>query len=261
MPTIKFDKYHGAGNDFVMLDMTELPLELDIATVERLCNRRFGIGADGLIAICKSDKSDFRMRYYNSDGREASFCGNGSRCSVAFAYDKNIISGTETIFEAFDGIHHANIIDDKGDTKTVRMQMSDAKAEMHDDHIFVDTGSPHYVKIVKALESVDVKTEGAKIRYDKSISPNGTNVDFIHYDDSTIYIRTYERGVEDETLACGTGITAAAIATALWHGGERFKVKARGGDLEVNLKHNNLIFNNITLTGPACRVFSGNIKI
>lgn len=261
MPVIRFDKYHGAGNDFVMLDMTNTPLELDIATVERLCDRRFGIGADGLIAICKSDGADFRMRYYNSDGREASFCGNGSRCAVAFAFDKGIITKQDTLFEAYDGLHHGSIISDNGDLKTVKMQMNDARAELHEGFILVDTGSPHYVTQVQDLESLDVRTIGAKIRYDKSISENGVNVDFILFDGKTIHIRTYERGVEDETLACGTGVTAAAIATAIWHGGEHFDVKALGGDLKVDLRHDNMIFNKITLTGPACRVFGGDITI
>ena len=261
MPAIRFDKYHGAGNDFVMLDMTKTQFELDVATVERLCNRRFGIGADGLIMVCKSTKGDFKMRYYNSDGREASFCGNGSRCTVAFAYDKGIITKQETLFEAYDGMHHGSIISDNGDSKIVRMQMSNAKAEPHDGHILVDTGSPHYVTQVQDLETLDVKRLGSKIRYDKSISENGVNVDFIHFDGTTIHIRTYERGVEDETLACGTGVTAAAIATAIWFGGEHFEVKARGGDLSVDLRRDNLIFSNITLTGPACHVFGGEVSI
>jgi len=261
MPTIEFDKYHGAGNDFVMLDMTKSQLELDVATVERLCNRRFGIGADGLIAVCKSEKSDFKMRYYNSDGREASFCGNGSRCTVAFAYEKGIITKKDTLFEAYDGLHHGSIINDKGDLKTISMQMSDARAEQHDNYILVDTGSPHYVTQVQDLETIDVKALGARIRYDKKISSNGVNVDFIHFDGKTIHIRTYERGVEDETLACGTGVTAAAIATAIWFGGEKFDVKARGGDLAVDFKRESLVFSNIILTGPACRVFSGEIDI
>lgn len=261
MPTIKFDKYHGAGNDFVMLDMTESLLELDVATVERLCNRRFGIGADGLIAVCKSTMGDFKMRYYNSDGREASFCGNGSRCTVAFAYDKGIITKQDTLFEAYDGLHHGSIISENGDLKTVKMQMNDAKAVQKDGFILVDTGSPHYVTQVEGLENLDVKALGAKIRYDKSISIHGVNVDFILFDGKTIHIRTYERGVEDETLACGTGVTAAAIATAIWYGGEHFEVKARGGDLSVDLKHDNMTFSSITLTGPACRVFGGEITI
>ena len=261
MPAIRFDKYQGAGNDFVMLDMTGTPLELDIATVEHLCDRRFGIGADGLIAICKSTKGDFKMRYYNSDGREASFCGNGSRCSVAFAFDNGIITRQETLFEAYDGMHKGIIVSDDGDSKIVSMQMSNAKAETYDGHILVDTGSPHYVTQVQDLDTLDVKTLGAKIRYDKSISENGVNVDFIHFDGKAVHIRTYERGVEDETLACGTGVTAAAIATAIWFGGEHFDVKARGGDLTVDFKRDGLIFSDITLTGPACRVFGGEINI
>ena len=261
MPAIIFDKYHGAGNDFVMLDMTKTPYELDTATVARLCDRRFGIGGDGLIALCKSAVGDFKMRYYNSDGREASFCGNGSRCSVAFAYDKGIITRDDTLFEAYDGLHHADIIACQGGTKTVRMEMRDARATMHDGFILVDTGSPHYVTPVDDLEALDVKATGAKIRYDKGISADGVNVDFIIFDGETIHIRTYERGVEDETLACGTGVTAAAIATAIWEGGEHFKVKARGGDLEVSLKRDNLTFSKITLTGPACKVFHGETNI
>lgn len=261
MPILRFFKYQGAGNDFIMLNFLDNELSLDTETVRKLCCRRFGIGADGLISILKSNEYDFKMRYYNSDGREASFCGNGSRCAVAFTNDLHI-TGKTTHFEASDGIHKGEIVSNKGRCKIISMSMRDV--EIADSQIFpsiIDTGSPHYILEVPNPDSIDVKTEGARIRYDKKISSDGINVNFIHWDGHHLHIRTYERGVEDETLACGTGITASAIATAIRHNINHIDVVAKGGNLEVDLQRDVNRFHHIRLTGPAKMSFHGEIEI
>ncbi|MGP1446856.1 MAG: diaminopimelate epimerase [Candidatus Limimorpha sp.] len=261
MPILRFFKYQGAGNDFVMLNFFDNDVELDVDAVRLLCCRQFGIGADGLISISESDKYDFRMRYYNSDGHEASFCGNGSRCAMAFANDMQII-GKKAVFEAFDGIHEGDILSDNGRCKTVSMTMQDVEIKNHDGfpHL-INTGSPHYIIEVADPDAIDVKTEGARIRYDKSISLDGVNVNFIHWDGRVLRLRTYERGVEDETLACGTGITASAIATAMQHNLNHIEVIAKGGQLQVDLQRNGHRFHHIRLIGPAQKSFSGEIEI
>lgn len=260
MPSLKFFKYQGAGNDFIMLDFMNRQVEMDVSLVSHLCDRRFGIGADGLITISPSDKGDFKMRYYNSDGHEASFCGNGSRCAVAFAHDLNII-GSSADFEAFDGMHHGEILSDHDGEKTVSITMRDVNIHhTNGDFLVIDTGSPHFITEVPDPDKIDVRAEGRKIRNDKSISEDGVNVNFINWDGKLLFIRTYERGVEDETLACGTGITASVIATAYWHGANHIDVKAKGGDLHVDLERHGDLFENIVLTGPARLSFSGDIQ-
>lgn len=201
------------------------------------------------------------MRYYNSDGREASFCGNGSRCAMAFANDVQI-AGKKAVFEAFDGIHEADILSDDGKCKIVSMTMQDVEINSGDGfpHL-INTGSPHYIVEVPDPDTVDVKKEGARIRYDKSISTDGVNVNFVHWDGSILRIRTYERGVEDETLACGTGITASAIATAFRHNLNHVEVIAKGGQLQVDLRRDTNRFDHIHLIGPAQKSFSGEIEI
>jgi diaminopimelate epimerase len=260
---IHFYKFHGAGNDFILIDQRREAVALSEQQIAFLCHRRFGIGADGLMLLENSGDYDFRMRYYNSDGREGSMCGNGGRCIVAFA-DFLGIKKTEYIFEAVDGLHRAKILE-SGDAKwEVELQMLDVEqVEQRDNHFFLDTGSPHHVEYVADVQKVDVVQRGKNIRYSEEYAPSGTNVNFISEQNGQILIRTYERGVEDETLACGTGVTAAAIAVALSKGDMRneYVIKALGGDLKVRFERKEQRFTNLWLTGPAAFVFAGEINL
>lgn len=259
---IQFEKYEGAGNDFILIDNRDHFFREEQNVIAQLCHRRFGIGADGLILLENSEQSDFSMRYFNSDGNESTMCGNGGRCIVAFARKKEIIH-TSTRFMASDGLHEATINPDN----TISLQMQSVKKIQHiGDDFFLDTGSPHYVRFVEKLSQLDVHQEGRKIRYNRDISKEGTNVNFVKIEkDNSLSIRTYERGVEDETLACGTGSVASALAAFLrlktnqW----TFTIHARGGLLRVSFKHDseNNNFQDIWLTGPANHVFNGSITI
>jgi diaminopimelate epimerase len=255
---LHFYKYQGAGNDFVMIDEINKSNNLTENQIQRLCDRRFGIGADGLLIIKASENYDFEMIYYNSDGREASMCGNGGRCIVQFAKDLNIISES-CRFIAVDGEHNANI------TKSnVSLQMQDVNIpENIREHLF-QTGSPHFIKEVKDLDSFDVNNEGHKLRHDNRFAPEGCNVNFISaISEQEIFQRTYERGVEEETLACGTGATAGAAFQATKHNLENAEilVHMKGGDLKVSLLRQNNKFVQVWLTGPAKFVFEGSISL
>ncbi|GJH40626.1 diaminopimelate epimerase [Capnocytophaga sp. HP1101] len=254
---IKFYKYQGTGNDFVMIDNRKGEFPKDNQTlVADLCHRRFGIGADGLILLENDPKYDFRMVYYNSDGRESTMCGNGGRCVVAFAKQLKVIK-KEALFIAVDGEHRATIDGDN----YVRLQMKNVEeVEEHDGYVFLNTGSPHHVQWVDDVEDVDVKTEGAAIRYGELYAEKGgSNVNFVSRSDNGFKVRTYERGVEDETYSCGTGVTAVAIA--LYHIGETDKqqitLHTRGGDLQVYFDRVGEGYENIYLSGSAQFVFEG----
>lgn len=255
---LTFYKYHGAGNDFVIVDNRDLTFPADnIAYVEWLCGRRFGIGADGLMLLQNFNGYDFEMRYYNSDGREASMCGNGGRCIVAFAHKMGII-GSKTSFIAVDGLHDA-IIEPDGD---VNLRMSDVNfIETDGNEYFLDTGSPHFVRFLDTLEGVDILTEGRKVRYSERFKEKGTNVNFVKQDGNKLTVFTYERGVEAETLACGTGITASALSAALRNGLSKgfYPVIAKGGNLSVSYEKTETGFTNIWLKGPATFVFKGEL--
>jgi diaminopimelate epimerase len=255
---LTFYKYHGAGNDFVIVDNRSLTFPADnIAYVERLCDRRFGIGADGLMLLQNRIGYDFEMRYYNSDGREASMCGNGGRCIVAFAQMIGII-GNKTSFIAVDGPHDA-IIEPDGD---VNLRMSDVIGIENDgNEYFLDTGSPHFVRFLDTLDGVDIFTEGRKIRYSERFKEKGTNVNFVKQEENQLTVYTYERGVEAETLACGTGITASALSAALRNGLIKgfYPVIAKGGNLSVSFEKTATGFTNIWLKGPATFVFKGEL--
>ena len=256
-----FSKYQGAGNDFVMIDDMTKSLTLSQDNIRHLCDRRFGVGSDGLIIIRPSHIGDFKMHYYNSDGSEASFCGNGGRCVALFARHRGI-SGEIVRFEAYDGLHEAIVSDTDENEASVKLSMNNVSITKVTPHVMMlDTGSPHYVIMSDNIDNIDVKVEGARIRYDKTISTHGVNVDFVQWDGTTLKIRTYERGVEDETLACGTGVTAAAIAIAAWYNVNNIAVEARGGLLSVEFQRQGLDFYDIRLLGPARRVFDGNYKI
>lgn len=254
---IHFYKYHGAGNDFVMIDNRGGNQSLTREEIFSLCHRRFGIGADGLIFIEPDEKHDFKMKYYNADGNESTMCGNGGRCIVAFARDLGMIEKSCT-FDAIDGLHEAQI-----DGEIVNLKMKDVTAIEHlDNGYFIDTGSPHHIEYHENIEKLNVYELGKKIRHSQCYEPAGTNVNFVQkIKDDELFVRTFERGVEDETLACGTGATAAAIALMLEKDISNVKVKVMGGDLEVSAKKEQNNFVDIWLKGPAVQVFKGKIRI
>ena len=252
---IEFFKYEGAGNDFIMVDNRASIIANKFDLALKLCDRHFGIGSDGLIFIEQSQEVDFRMDFYNPDGSQ-SFCGNGSRCSVAFAKYLNIFSGSSVKFEAIDGIHSAIIND-----KTIKVSMQNVnEIQEIDGNIYMHTGSPHYMVEVPDISKCNIVEVGSSIRYDQKFAPGGTNVNAVQrLSDRKIAIRTYERGVEGETLACGTGATACALAFAkkenLTDG--IVDVKAVGGNLTVYFLKSDSGYNNVFLEGPAKKVFNG----
>ncbi|MBP3355543.1 MAG: diaminopimelate epimerase [Rikenellaceae bacterium] len=261
---LDFSKYEGAGNDFVLVDGREGNVELTREETQALCDRHFGIGADGLMILGRSDRADFSMRYFNSDGRGAEMCGNGARCIALFAHHLGI-GGERKRFEGADGMHTARVESLSHHAGTVTIGMRDVERVEHGDgYLFLDTGVPHYVAPCDDLRGVDVHTRGAAVRYDPRWSATGgTNVDFMQLlAEGRIAVRTYERGVEGETLACGTGATAAAIAAHLLTGGlrTRFEVGVEGGLLEVWFTPcPDGRFREIHLKGPARKVFEGRI--
>lgn len=253
-----FYKYQGAGNDFVMIDNRQQTFnKKDVNQIAFLCDRRFGIGADGLILLENHNTLDFKMVYYNADGNPSSMCGNGGRCLVAFAKQLGVINSNAT-FEAVDGLHHATI---NGDI--VKLQMQNVNTiEKHKQHVFLNTGSPHHVQFEEHINHFDIKNKGSKIRYGKPYNEVGTNVNFVKkISDTTFAVRTYERGVEDETLSCGTGVTAVAIAMNFIGETEKnlITLKTQGGDLQVLFNKENDVYNNIWLIGPAKLVYKGSI--
>lgn len=257
--TIKFHKYQGTGNDFIMIDDRDRQFPVSQEFIESLCHRRFGIGADGLILLQNEKDFDFRMVYFNADGTEGSMCGNGGRCTVRFAHDLGIIKESAN-FIAVDGPHLASVCDED-----IYLKMMDVPdVEQYTDYDFTNTGSPHYVTYVYDLDNTDVYEIGNKIRYSKEwAEKGGTNVNFVQLNDSqTIAVRTYERGVEDETYSCGTGVTACALSANLKHGMESpINIKTLGGGLQVSFqKGSNNSFTDVYLIGPAVKVFEGEIS-
>ena len=258
---IKFYKYQGSGNDFIIIDNREKAGDkLTTKQINKMCDRHFGIGADGLMLLNEKEGFDFEMIYFNADGNLGSMCGNGGRCIVQFASNMGI-KKNEYIFSAIDGAHKAKVDLDR----QVSLQMKDVQGvEFSLDHYVLNTGSPHYVKFVTGIEDLDVVSEGRKIRNSKQFAKEGINVNFIEtIDDDHIFVRTYERGVEDETLSCGTGVTASALIAAHNDNGfNRVEVKSKGGNLSVEFdKISDTKFTNIWLSGPATFVFSGEYEI
>ncbi|NOT50091.1 MAG: diaminopimelate epimerase [Chitinophagaceae bacterium] len=259
---MNFHKYQGTGNDFILVNnrKNEYPV-LSREQIHRLCDRRFGIGADGLMLLQERTGYDFEMKYYNADGKEGSLCGNGSRCMIKFVYHLGIHKEIYK-FLAADGVHEAEIDTDG----IVSLKMKDVRTikRFHNDYI-LDTGSPHYIKMVNHVMDMDIYKKGYEIRHSKEFEDEGINVNFVEQTDEPdkIIVRTFERGVEDETLSCGTGVTAAALVC--YHNENGFnevEVKTLGGDLSIEFDRiDDNRYENIWLCGPAEKVFEGSVEI
>lgn len=259
---IPFFKYHGTGNDFIIIDHRSqaYPDLYKTDIVKNLCHRRFGIGADGLILLENSKSTDFKMVYFNADGNQSTMCGNGGRCIVHFAHFLSIFEN-KTLFEAIDGIHHALITD----IGMISLGMNDVvdMQKLKDNIYILDTGSPHFVKFLDTMPEY-IRESGSEIRYSKAYNTNGINVNFVVRMGNELQVCTYERGVEDETYSCGTGVVAAAISSLADKpsGSYQVSVSTKGGKLEVVLiKSSEYHFHDVHLIGPAVQVFSGSIKI
>ncbi|MCB0633152.1 MAG: diaminopimelate epimerase [Saprospiraceae bacterium] len=258
---IPFHKYQGTGNDFVIIDQREHFCidKTDQPLIEKLCDRRFGIGADGLMLLQNKAGFDFEMVYFNSDGRESSMCGNGGRCITAFAHSLGVFQ-ERCRFWAIDGEHEALV---RPEDQWVELKMIDVDdIETGDGFYYLNTGSPHYVTFTDALAELDVYQAGRAVRYSERFREQGTNVNFVQLEPRGIAVATYERGVEDETLSCGTGVTAAAIAYHLKqaNGVDRVPIRVKGGELEVRFRPQEKGFSEIWLCGPAEMVFTGEIE-
>jgi len=258
---LTFYKYQGTGNDFIMIDNRDTILSKnDTKLVNNLCDRKFGIGADGLILLENSHdpQDDFKMVYFNADGNESSMCGNGGRCLVAFAKSLGIIEDSAR-FTAIDGVHEATVDDD-----IVSLKMQEVnKISEEEGFVFLDTGSPHHVIFTEKVDEIDIKKKGSEIRYSNRYkAANGTNVNFVEaVSKDTFLVRTYERGVEDETLSCGTGVTAVALAAFKSHrtNSNKIKLHTPGGKLSVSFYKNENGFSDVWLSGPAKFVFKGEV--
>ena len=260
---IDFSKYHGTGNDFILIDNKKEQINLTEEKIAHLCHRHFGIGADGLIYMLPSSNFSFKMKYFNADGKEGSMCGNGGRCISAFAFEKKYVSG-KFKFEAIDGIHSAEILKHSDSEFIISLSMLDVTdINIQDGCFYLNTGSPHYVEFIDDPDTFNVAGQGKKIRWDKRFQPEGTNVNFVNIQDDHIYVQTYERGVENMTLSCGTGITASAIAASLKNDSLNgdVNVTTRGGKLQVRFDKTGNTFKNIVLTGPAMKSYEGQFFI
>ncbi len=259
--TLHFYKYQGTGNDFILADNRKNDISLTTTQINNLCDRRFGIGADGLMLLNQKEGFDFEMKYYNADGKPGTMCGNGGRCMTKFAYHLGIHRELYR-FLAADGVHEAEI--DTDGIVSVKMKDVNTFRKFHNDFI-VDTGSPHYIKMTSNVMELDVFKKGTEIRHSKEFEEEGINVNFVEQSEEVdkIIVRTYERGVEDETLSCGTGVTAAALVC--YHNENGFnevEVITLGGKLSVEFdKIDEYKFENIWLCGPADKVFEGTVEI
>lgn len=258
---IHFYKYQGTGNDFIIIDNRGMKFNRsDNFLVAKLCDRRFGIGADGLMLLQDKIGYDFEMVYYNSDGNESSMCGNGGRCIVEFARTLGLVKA-KAHFLASDGEHEAVV-----EQGFISLKMNNvSKVEVNADHSYLNTGSPHYVSFVNDVKNFNVCDEGKKIRYNERFKEKGTNVNFVEKQYNELFVRTYERGVEAETYSCGTGVTAAALAASLKEvatATDYCDIKTLGGKLKVKFtRHPDNSFTDIWLEGPAVFVFKGEISV
>lgn len=259
---LSFYKYQGTGNDFILIDNRNNAIQKDsfsVSVIQYLCHRQLGIGSDGLMLLENSNKADFRMRFYNPDGSEGMMCGNGGRCIVAFASYLQII-GSETTFEAPDGLHFAKVLDDGN----IELQMNNVdNIQQNTDFTYLNTGAPHHIIFEDKSNVADILTEARKIRYSPVYAhQNGTNVNYAWLNNNQLWLRTYERGVENETLSCGTGVVATAIASSMKFSNitSPVTVNTKGGVLKVSFTHENGYIQNIWLNGPAVQVFSGTIS-
>lgn len=255
---INFRKYQGTGNDFIMIDGTKKTVKFSAKQVQNICERRFGVGADGLIIIKNHPNTDFEMDYYNADGSQ-SFCGNGSRCVQAYAKALGLIQDQST-FLAIDGIHNGKSVGTDFAT-----QMTDVKeVQQPGDDYFIHTGSPHFIRYVEDVDKIDVFEEGRKIRYSEAYREQGTNVNFVSEEEGFLRVRTYERGVEGETFSCGTGVTAVAISFLYKNklDSKQVKIQTRGGELRIELnKISDREYKDIWLVGSAVEVYSGRFEL
>ena len=257
---IVFFKYQGAGNDFVIIDNRKGFFPKDnVELIKKICDRRFGVGADGLMLLEEVEDFDFKMVYFNADGFPGSMCGNGGRCLVSFAHSLGLFD-RETSFQANGERYTARMANGQ-----VSLQMLDVdELKASEGHVFLDTGSPHHVQFEKNVKELDVFARGRKIRFGDPYKELGTNVNFVEQvDENTFRVRTYERGVENETLSCGTGVTAVALASHYLGKtrSEKVKIQTEGGDLQVDFTAENGKFSNVILTGPATFVYKGNIEV
>lgn len=261
---IPFYKYQGTGNDFILIDNRNHRVQnLSSKTIARCCDRKFGIGADGLMLLQDKEGFDFEMVYYNSDGNPSSMCGNGGRCITAFANFLGILKENKAYFLAVDGPHEAVLTKED----YVELKMTDVRTNHYNSvTIFLDTGSPHHIEFVEQIAGLDVYNKGKAIRNNKTYKKEGTNVNFVAVqENNSIEVATYERGVEDETLSCGTGVTAAALAYHLEFSKDKtplpVRIQTKGGQLNVHFKYQEQLFHDIWLCGPATPVFHGFINL
>ena len=257
---VNFYKYQGTGNDFIIIDNRKNNISLSEMQINQLCNRKFGIGADGLMLLKNHPKLDFNMKYFNTDGKESTMCGNGGRCLVAFAKSLGLID-KEANFNANDGVHKATV----NENNSISLQMQDVNdVKIVNTNYFLNTGSPHYVTFRDDIKNIDVYNRGREIRYSAEFSPEGTNVNFVEFQEDKIFVKTYERGVENETLSCGTGVTASAISASIYSDSDKnsYDIITKGGYLNVSFKkQDSNTFSDVWLTGTATFVFKGEIEI
>jgi diaminopimelate epimerase len=256
-----FYKFHGTGNDFIMFDGINHTVRISSEKIAELCHRQFGIGADGLIILNSKSGFDFEMVYFNADGSAATMCGNGARCAAAFASLLGI-TGSQAVFSAGDGPHTSTIRKINENEWMVEISMRDVDIPSEYGKVTeINTGTPHLVKIVSEVSEIDTFTEGRKIRFSDKYKESGINVDWLGIDNKLLKVRTYERGVENETLSCGTGVTACAMVAALTTGKTSWEIDTPGGRLSVSLKKEENCFSEVKLKGPAKMVYKGEINL
>jgi diaminopimelate epimerase len=257
---LDFYKYQGTGNDFVLLDNRSGQIVLSREQIARLCDRRFGIGADGLMLLENAADSEFKMVYYNSDGRESTMCGNGGRCISVFAQALGMVGMTGR-FSAIDGLHDF-VIQEAGRSAKIKM-IDVTDIERLDDALVLYTGSPHYVVFCDQIDGIDMIPEARAIRYNERFATAGININFVEVSGGRVRMRTYERGVEGETLSCGTGTVAAALGAVMQFTlpGNILEIQTPGGQLSVYFQRHGDSFTDIWLEGPAEKVFEGSIEI